>query len=83
MSKYIFVTNEGNTYKPNSESLEPDCENSQVIGITSGINEMEALNRLLLELNYLENNPYREIYCYKLDDSFKIKYFNLDSKKIS
>lgn len=77
MNKYIFMTNEGNTYKPNSENLEPDCENSQVIGITNGNDETEALNRLLLELNYLENNPYREIYCYKLDDSFKIKYFDL------
>ena len=80
MNKYIFMTNEGNTYKPNSESLEPDCENSQVIGITSGNNETEALNRLLLELNYLENNPYRKIYCCKLDDNFEIKYFDLGSE---
>ena len=49
MSKYIFLTNEGYTYQPNSESVEPDCENSQLIGITEGSNQEDAFNNLLKE----------------------------------
>ena len=32
MNYYIFLTNEGSTYQPNFESIEPDCDNTQVIG---------------------------------------------------
>lgn len=31
MKKYIFLTTEGYTYQPNSESIEPDCDNAQLI----------------------------------------------------
>lgn len=33
MNKYIFITKEGTTFQPNSQSIESDCENMQVIGI--------------------------------------------------
>lgn len=36
MNNYLFLTNEGYTYQPDSESIEPDCENSQLIGISPG-----------------------------------------------
>ena len=32
MKSYIFITTEGFTYQPGSESPEPDVENCQVIG---------------------------------------------------
>ena len=41
MNWYIFITNEGYTYQPNSESNEPDCENAQVLGIGLGNDDKE------------------------------------------
>lgn len=33
---YLFITTEGYTYQPNSESIEPDVENCQVIASAEG-----------------------------------------------
>ena len=49
MSSYIFLTNEGYTYQPNSNSIEPDCENAQLIGISNGENQQEAFENLIKE----------------------------------
>lgn len=77
MNKYIFLTNEGYTYQPNSESIEPDCENAQLIGIAEGSNQEEAFNNLLKEREYLKELNFDEVYCYKLDDDYQEskKYF--------
>ena len=52
MNNYLFLTNEGYTYQPDSESIEPDCENAQLIGIAAGNTEEEAFilkhNRLAI-----------------------------------
>ena len=83
MSKYIFLTNEGYTYQPNSESIEPDCENSQLIGITEGSNQEDAFNNLLKEREYLKKFNFDEVYCYKLDDNYQEskKCFYIKEKK--
>ena len=47
MKSYIFITNEGFTFQPNSEDYEPDIENSQVIGFAKGNNQNDAFNNLL------------------------------------
>lgn len=38
MNTYIFLTNEGSIYQPNFESIEPDCRDTQVLGITYILN---------------------------------------------
>lgn len=77
MNKYIFLTNEGYTYQTNSESIEPDCEKAQLIGIAEGSNQEEAFNNLLKERVYLKELNFDEVYCYKLDDAYQEskKYF--------
>ena len=82
MNKYIFITNEGYTYESNSESVEPDTENAQVIGIVDGNNENDAFDKLLKESEDLKNSNFNEIYCYKLSTDFNIKYFYLKNKNI-
>lgn len=77
MNYYIFLTNEGSTYQPNSESIEPDCANTQVIGISSGNNEDEGFEKLKRENEYLFKMSFNEVYCYKLESDNIIKYFNL------
>jgi len=48
MSSYIFITTEGYTFQPVSESLEPDVENCQVMGFAQGINKKQAFKNLVL-----------------------------------
>lgn len=80
MNYYIFITNEGYTYQPNTKSIEPDCDNSQVLGIASGNNEDEAFKNLKIKNKDLLDTNFNELFCYKLDADNIIKYFNLKQK---
>ena len=75
MNKYIFITKEGITYQPNSNSIEPDCENHQVIGIAFGENTEEAFKNLINSHLYLKEMNFNEVICYKLDNEFDKKCF--------
>ena len=46
MKSYIFITDEGTTYQPNSISPEPEIENCQVIGFAQGNDSNEAFKEL-------------------------------------
>ena len=65
MNNYIFLTNEGYTYQPNSEGIEPDCENSQLIGIARGVTQEEIFCNLIKK-EYLKQFNFDEIDYYKL-----------------
>jgi len=47
------LTLEGHTYQPNSEFVEPDIDNLQVIGFSIGFDQKDAFRRLLKENSYL------------------------------
>ena len=66
MKNYIFVTTEGYTYQPNSESVDPDIENLQVIGFANGNNPKQAFQKLLKESNYLLETSFDEVVSYEL-----------------
>lgn len=66
MKSYIFITEEGFTYQPNSESPEPDIENCQVIGFAEGNSPEEAFDNLIAENGYLLGTNFDEIICYEL-----------------
>ncbi|MGL5354814.1 MAG: hypothetical protein ACRDA5_16100 [Clostridium sp.] len=74
MNSYIFLTEEGYTYQPNSECQIPDIENLQVIGISKGENESEAFYNLMEKREYLMETTFDEIFCYKLGDDYKNSY---------
>jgi hypothetical protein len=52
MKHYIFLTDEGHTFQPDSKSELPDVENLQVIGFAKGIDADEAYKNLLIENQY-------------------------------
>ena len=83
MNKYIFLTNECYIYQPNSESIEPDCENAQLIGIASGNTQEEAFKNLINEKEYLREFNFDEIHCYKLAENFEEskRYFYIKDNK--
>lgn len=82
MNKYIFLTNEGYTYQPDSDSIEPDCENAQLIGISSGNTPEEAFENLINERKYLREFNFDETYSYKLAEDYKEskRYFYIKEK---
>ncbi len=71
MYNYIFLTHEGYTFQPNSESEIPDIENLQVIGFSVGNSADEAFANLLHENSYLQETTFDEVYCYKLDREYE------------
>ena len=71
MNHYIFLTNEGYTFQPDSESELPDVENLQVIGFAKGINADEVYKSLLFENPYLEETSFEKIFCYQLDKDYE------------
>ncbi|NQV17010.1 MAG: hypothetical protein HQ534_00485 [Armatimonadetes bacterium] len=83
MNRFIFISNEGYTYQPNSNTDIPDIENSQVIGFSSGKDEVEALNNLLEENKYIKETSFDQIISYQLssDSERSKKYFYLSEEK--
>ena len=71
MKKYIFFTTEGYTFQPNSLSSEPDIENLQVIGFSSGSNQEEAYNNLIKTNDYLLETNFQKTFCYQLNDNYE------------
>jgi hypothetical protein len=80
---YIFMTREGHTYQPNSDAIEPDIENLQVLGFASGIDEAAAFSNLLTENAFLLNTKFDELECMELryeDYDQHIARFSLKSE---
>lgn len=82
MGEYIFLTTEGLTHQPDSDSVEPDIDNLQVIGFAQG-NTVQTAFGNLLELNeYLIDTNFNEIFAIQLADDHR-HYFSLkDSIKV-
>jgi len=84
MKSYIFITEEGFTYQPDSMSPEPDIENCQVIGFAKGNDSNEAFEELIKENDYLLDTSFNEILCIELKDVDyykRAKYFYLGEYK--
>ena len=66
VKNYIFLTSEGYTFQPQSECLESDIENLQVIGFAKGTNSQEAFYNLVKNNEYLLKTTFEEVFCYEL-----------------
>jgi len=78
---FIFLTFEGYTYQPGSESAMPDVENVQMLGIASGPHASAAFERLAEENPWLRDTTFDEVYCYELARGFAASRaeFSLDA----
>lgn len=66
MRAFIFVTDEGHTYQPNSVSSEPDVDNFQVLGFASGEDEEQAFENLVTKNEWLLSTTFDEVQCFEL-----------------
>ncbi|MDD5405485.1 MAG: hypothetical protein PHE73_00930 [Sulfurovaceae bacterium] len=71
MKNYIFITNEGFTFQPNSQSDIPDIENMQVIGFATGKDAVEAFEQLKIDNPYLFDTAFDEIMALELSSKDK------------
>ena len=76
MKDFIFITFEGYTFQPNSNSDIPDIENMQVVGFSKGLNSKEAFENIKTKNSYLLETTFNEIISIELKDK-KFEYFNL------
>lgn len=82
MNSYIFITTEGYTFQPGSQSVEPDIENCQVMGLVHGLDANQAFENLIRENDYLLETSFDELICYELNEpGFRRGYFYLDGLK--
>ena len=79
MRYFIFLTEEGYTFQPNSESDIPDIENLQVLGTASGEDEKKAFNNFVKENEYLLDTDFENVIAMELKDE-KIYNFSLKNK---
>lgn len=84
MNSYIFITEEGTTFQPDSDFPGPDIENCQVIGFAEGNSPEEAFENLIEKDSYLLETSFDEIICFELRhrDYFKFaKHFSINDKR--
>ena len=68
---YIFITQEGFTFQPNSQSDIPDIENMQVIGFATGKDVAEAFEQLKIDNPYLVDTTFDELIALELSNKDK------------
>jgi hypothetical protein len=71
MNSYIFITTEGHTFQPETEAVEPDIENCQVIGFADGLDPQQAFENLLRDNIYLLQTTFNELTCYELKNGYR------------
>lgn len=84
INDYIFLSSEGITLQPESESHLAEIENIQVIGISSGTDENDAYKNLIRQNSYLLGTSFEVIFSYSLAKDFeeRRKYFDLSKMQI-
>jgi hypothetical protein len=65
------ITREGHTFQPNTDAIEPDIENCQVIGFADGLNPTQAFENLLRDNSYLKRTTFNELICYELKNNYR------------
>lgn len=76
MRFFLFITAEGYTFQPGSDSVEPDIENCQVIGFAEGQEMEEAFKNLIKGNQFLLKTAFDEVVGFELAGR-EGKYFHL------
>lgn len=82
MKPYIFITTEGLTFQPNSESPEPDIENCQVIAFSYGNDVRDAFENMLKDNRYLLETNFDEVIGMELKNEEKTYFYINDYRQL-
>lgn len=67
MNSYIFLTDEGYTFQPETEDEPVEIDSLQMIGTAQGSDAMDAYRNLLAENPHLQEKKFERIFCYQAD----------------
>ena len=79
MKNYIFITTEGYTFQPESDFIEQEIENCQVLGFGVGNDSKEAFLNFQNEYSYIKQTSFNEVICYELESQSSVTNFALKS----
>jgi len=68
MKSYIFLTDEGYTFQPETGEEPVEIESLQTIGIAKGPDAMDAYRNLLAKNPHLQERKFEKIFCYQVDE---------------
>lgn len=71
MNTYIFLTDEGYTFQPETEAEPVVIDSLQMIGTAKGSDAMDAYSNLLAENPHLQEKRFEKIFCYQVDETVK------------
>ena len=71
MNNYIFLTDEGYTFQPETEAEPIEIDNLQVIGFAKGTDANTAFRNLLSENPHIKATSFQKIFCYELDSEYE------------
>jgi len=78
MKSFIFITSEGDTFQPDSDSSVPDIENCQVLGFGNGVDSADAFRNFLKDNEFLLDTSFDEVKALELANDEE-RYFYLKS----
>ena len=67
MNEYIFLTDEGYTFQPETENEPVVIDSLHLIGSAKGSDAMHAYRNLLTENPHLQEKGFERIFCYQVD----------------
>ncbi len=68
MNSYIFLTDEGYTFQPETEDKPVVIDSLETIGTAQGTDAMDAYRNLLAENPQLQERKFEKIFCYQVDE---------------
>lgn len=67
MNSYIFLTDEGYTFQPETEEQPVEIDSLQMLGTAQGEDAMDAYRNLLAKNPHLREKRFERIFCYQAD----------------
>lgn len=67
MNEYIFLTDEGYIFQPETEAEPIEIDSLQMIGTAMGTDAMNAYRNLLADNPHLQEKRFEKIFCYQVD----------------
>lgn len=71
MKSYIIISPDGYTYQPNSEVIEPDIENLQVLGFSKGNDGEDAVSNFLAQSEWIGETSFDKVFVLELKKDSK------------
>ncbi len=80
MKEYIFITPEGYTFQPESDFVESEMDNLQVLGLSEGLNTDNAIYNFIQENKFLKELNFDNVLVFELISNNQVCSFSLKER---